>query len=110
MISSLKTNGEVSSLLEQKKLIIFRMIQESLQNAIKHSKAKNIDVCFDYKKDFLKIDITDNGTGFDKTLVEKRDGLGLQNIISRAALIGGEAIIDSVPGRGTVITIISPYE
>jgi signal transduction histidine kinase len=108
--TTLKAMGEVVNLPEQKKLIIFRIIQEGLQNIIKHSKAKNINVCFDYQKSFLKIDIADDGTGFDKTVVDKRDGLGLQNIVSRATLIGGKAVIDSAPGKGTVITIISPYE
>src|SRR6185312_17156893 len=50
MTTSLKTNGETRNLHEQKKLIIFRIIQESLQNIIKHSKARNIDVCFNYEK------------------------------------------------------------
>ena len=110
MITSLKTNGETKNLQEQKKLIIFRIIQESLQNIIKHSKAKKIEICFHYEKDILRIEVADNGTGFDKTLLEKKEGLGLQNIISRALVIGGEANINSVPGQGTVITIISPYE
>ena len=109
MTTSLEIIGETRNLYEQKKLIVFRIIQESLQNIIKHSKAKNIDVCFNYEKDILKIKIADNGTGFDKTLLEK-DSLGLQNIVSRAALIGGKADINSIPGKGTVITIISPYE
>ena len=110
MITSLKTNGETKNLQEQKKLIIFRIIQEGLQNIIKHSKAKKIKICFHYEKDILRIEVADNGTGFDKTLLEKKEGLGLQNIISRALVIGGEANINSVPGQGTVITIISPYE
>jgi signal transduction histidine kinase len=110
MTTSLRTDGETRNLQEQKKLIIFRIIQESLQNIIKHSKAKNIEICFHYDKDILKIEVVDNGTGFDKTLLEKKEGIGLQNIISRALLIGGEANINSVPGKGTIITIISPYE
>lgn len=110
MTTSLKTDGETRNLQEQKKLIIFRIIQESLQNIIKHSRAENIEICFHYDKDNLKIEVVDNGTGFDKTLLETKEGIGLQNIISRALLIGGEANINSIPGEGTVITIISPYE
>jgi len=110
MATSLKTNGETKNLQEQKKLIIFRIIQESLQNIIKHSGAKKIEIWFHYEKDNLKIEVVDNGRGFDKTLLEKKEGLGLQNIMSRALVIGGKANINSVPGQGTVITIISPYE
>ncbi len=110
MTVSIINEGSITDLPEQKKLIIFRMIQESLQNIIKHSKATNIDVCFKYEKEKVTISIADNGTGFDKTLLDKKDGLGLHNIFSRAALIGGEATIHSVPGEGTIITITSPYE
>jgi len=109
MLTSINVEGQEQNMQEQKKLIIFRIIQEALHNILKHSQAKNIDVKFYYETDKLKIDITDNGIGFDKELITKKDGLGLQNIVSRAALIGGEAHINSVINQGTVITIIAPY-
>jgi len=109
MLTSINVEGQEQNIQEQKKLIIFRIIQEALHNILKHSQAKNIDVKFCYETDKLKIDITDNGIGFDKELITKKDGLGLQNIVSRAALIGGEAHIKSVINQGTVITIIAPY-
>jgi two-component system NarL family sensor kinase len=109
MLTSINIEGQEQNMQEQKKLIIFRIIQEALHNILKHSQAKNIDVKFYYETDKLNIDITDNGIGFDKELITKRDGLGLQNIVSRAALIGGEAHINSVINQGTVITIIAPY-
>lgn len=109
MLTSINVEGQEQNIQEQKKLIIFRIIQEALHNILKHSQAKNIDVNFCYETDKLKIDITDNGIGFDKELITKRDGLGLQNIVNRAALIGGEAHINSIINKGTVITIISPY-
>jgi two-component system, NarL family, sensor kinase len=110
MLTSISIEGKEQNMQEQKKLIIFRIIQEALHNILKHSQAKNIDVNFCYETDKLKIDITDNGIGFDKELLTKRDGLGLQNIVSRAALIGGEAHVNSIINKGTVITIISPYD
>jgi signal transduction histidine kinase len=109
MLTSLHTEGQEQPMQEQKKLIIFRILQEALQNILKHSKAKNIDVFFCYETNHLKIEIADNGTGFDKELITKKDGLGLQNIISRAALIGGKADIKSITNEGTCITIITPY-
>lgn len=110
MSITVSSAGAVQNVQEQKKLIIFRMIQESLQNIIKHSKAKNIDVRFNYEKSFLKIQIADNGIGFGKELPLQKDGLGLQNIFRRASLIGGEATVNSSPRQGTTITIISPYD
>jgi two-component system, NarL family, sensor kinase len=110
MIVNAKQEGEAVSLQDQTKLIVFRMIQECFQNIIKHSKATAIDVLFKYEKDALKITIADNGQGFDKHLFKQKDGLGLQNLFNRAQVTGGIATIDSSPGLGTTITIISPYE
>lgn len=107
--TSIKTEGKEQNMQEQKKLIIFRIIQEALQNIIKHSKAKNVDVYFCYEADHVVVEIKDNGTGFDPSLLTKKDGLGLQNIVNRAALIGGKADIKSIINEGTVITITSPY-
>lgn len=102
-------DGKEEYIEEHKKLIIFRILQESLQNILKHAKAKKIEVFYRYNADHLKLDIVDDGTGFNKELVNKKDGLGLQNIINRAALIGGRASIDSIINQGTTVTIILPY-
>ncbi len=109
ILTSIKTEGKEQNMQEQKKLIIFRVIQEALQNILKHSKAKNVGVFFCYEADNLLIEIKDNGTGFDATLLTKKDGLGLQNIVNRAGLIGGKADIKSIINEGTIITITSPY-
>lgn len=110
MITSVKTEGDTHYIQDGRKLIIFRMIQETLQNIIKHSKATTVDVRFLYHENFLQTQIKDNGKGFDKELLGKGDGLGLQNIAKRAFLIGGEAVIDSKLNEGTIITINAPYE
>ncbi len=109
MLTDIRIEGTEQNLQEQKKLIIFRIIQEALNNILKHSNATNIDICFCYEAEKLQIDIKDNGIGFDQQLKEKKDGLGLQNILNRATLIGGEAHIKSIINMGTTITIISPY-
>jgi len=109
ILTSIQTAGKEQNMQEQKKLIIFRIMQEALQNILKHSRAKNVDVFFCYEADHLAIEIKDNGTGFDKELLTKKDGIGLQNIIHRAALIGGKADIKSIINEGTIITITSPY-
>ena len=103
-------SGKEQPIDDQKKLIVFRMIQESLQNIMKHANAKTIEVNFTYDAQTLKCQIKDNGAGFDPTLINGKDGLGLQNMISRAALIGGRCSIDTVINEGTTITIILPYE
>lgn len=105
----LHIKGKEENIQDQKKLIVLRIIQESLQNILKHSRAGKIDVFFNYTTDQFKLDIVDDGIGFDQKLITKKDGLGLQNIISRAALIGGQGYINSALNQGTTITIILPY-
>lgn len=102
--------GTEQPLEVQKKLILFRIIQESIQNIIKHAKATAVEILFNYTETNLVITITDNGTGFDTSAaLQKNGGLGLQNIISRAALIGGNASINSIIDKGTIIQILIPY-
>jgi two-component system NarL family sensor kinase len=109
MLTNMQITGKEQTLQDQKKLILYRIIQEALQNILNHSKATNIDLQFDYKPDFLHIQIADNGKGFDSNLPNRNDGLGLQNMVNRAALIGGSAHINSIINSGTTITIITPY-
>ena len=93
-----------------KDLIIFRILQEVLNNIIKHSLATQINIKLEYKTGTVQLQIVDNGTGFnmDALPAEKR-GMGLQNIQKRAGIIGGEARIQSKPGEGTCIDIFIPY-
>ena len=105
----LYVEGTEQPVAEQKKLFLLRMLQESLQNILKHAQSKNIDVFCTYGADQLQLKITDDGIGFNQSLQQQSNGLGLQNIISRAALIGGQASINSIINQGTTITIILPY-
>ena len=107
----LDVNGEGRKMEYKRKLILFRMVQESLQNIIKHAKASEIRVLVHYSCDGVKVIIRDNGIGFDiPAEVEKGNGLGLHHIISRASMISGVASISSTIQEGTSITIIIPYE
>jgi two-component system, NarL family, sensor kinase len=103
--------GEEQPIQGERKLILFRIIQECFQNIIKHSSAKNVYVNFAYKEEHLEIDINDDGKGFDMDSLLPVDGkgLGLQNIIKRAAVINGEAKIESSVNRGTTVAIIARY-
>ncbi|WP_411811692.1 sensor histidine kinase [Chryseobacterium scophthalmum] len=84
-------------------LILFRIIQESINNILKHSKAKNVSIKIedDHKK--LDILISDNGKGFNTNL--KKDGSGLKNMELRAKIIHAEFSIQSEPDKGTQTSI-----
>ena len=107
---SLSVSGTEQKLENQKKLVLYRIIQEGLQNIMKHSKASKVNIRFDYSNTILQVFISDNGTGFDQLAsIENNDGLGLKNVTSRAEMIGGKAIINSNPNQGTTIEILTPY-
>lgn len=106
--ASITIEGEERKMDEQKKLILFRIVQESLQNIIKHADAKEVEIRFNYLPDLLRTIIWDNGKGFDTG--NKSSGLGLSNIKTRATLAGGGSHIESKPGDGTTIIINMPYE
>jgi signal transduction histidine kinase len=103
--------GEVREIGPQKKLILFRIIQESIQNCIKHAEASVIWIVFFYCKDAIQISIRDNGKGFDPEVVmQNGSGLGLGNIRTRVHLTGGSYTIKSILQEGTYITLTIPYE
>ena len=102
--------GKERSIPDQQKLIAFRIVQEGLQNIIKHAGATEVKVSSIYQEEYLSITIFDNGIGFDpEKEMEKKEGLGLQNIIRRAAMVGGKADIFSKPGQGTTLQIQLAY-
>jgi signal transduction histidine kinase len=82
---------------------IYRIIQEAVNNAIKYAKANTITVNLSEEKNVLKIEIKDNGKGFDVNSVEL--GNGLNNMKKRAQEINARFEIDSKEGAGTIITI-----
>ena len=89
------------------KINLYRIIQESLQNCVKHAQAKNLFLGFEVEDDqMLKVTIADDGVGF----VNKRGkkGIGLKNIDSRVEKLGGTWDIESAKGKGANITIMIP--
>lgn len=106
--------GDISRQDGKVEAAIFAIVQETVNNAIKHARAKNILV--ELRETPLAIDtiISDDGQGFDVDKVlanyEHRGSLGMVNIRERTELIGGELDIKSAPDKGTRITIHVPKE
>jgi len=87
-----------------KDLILFRILQEVFNNIIKHSKAKEISIKLAYSEEGVRLQVIDNGAGFDVTnLPDDQKGMGLLNIQKRAEIVGGRFFIQSQPGEGTCI-------
>ena len=89
------------------KINIYRIIQESLQNCIKHANATAVDVVLEYTEKQLNIMVTDNGTGFNTKKGKK--GIGLKNMNSRLEKLNGAYDIQSRIGNGTKVIARIPY-
>ena len=104
--------GDEPALDDAVKITIFRIVQEALNNVIKHSQATNVNVHLDYREDKAIIFIRDNGCGFDMNAVQSRIGrvsLGLAGMEERAMLLGGSVEVHSRPGYGTEVDAEIPY-
>lgn len=109
----LQVDGEIPKMDDQKELILFRIVQESLHNIIKHGKeARNINVVIRVVKDLLEIEIIDDGKGFDTEKPLKSEdehgGMGLRNMKNRARLINAELNITSKINEGTRVKLVLP--
>ena len=84
------------------------IIEELVNNILKHSKASEAIITLEERKDQLFLEITDNGEGFKFDELIKKDGLGLNQIKARVQMMKGSIDIDSIPTQGTTINIIVP--
>jgi two-component system, NarL family, sensor kinase len=104
---SIAVTGEPWRLLPQHELILFRIVQESLHNSIKHAAPTRLSVFGKFEPQQFSLAVTDNGTGFSP-LDPRTEGSGLRNMQSRSKLIGAAWRIDSTPNGGTTMQITVP--
>ncbi|MBL7732073.1 MAG: sensor histidine kinase, partial [Chitinophagaceae bacterium] len=88
--------------------VLYRVIQECVNNAIKHAGATTLDISLIRDKDGISGTVEDNGKGFDTSDKEKFEGIGLRNIVTRIEYLKGTVDFDSAPGRGTLIALHVP--
>lgn len=109
--TSLSIDGDVYKNEQQRELVVYRIVQELLNNIMKHADASEVNINMQYHTDKLIISVTDNGKGFDTELLkaeENNTGLGLRNMLNRMTLISGFITISSKPGTGTTAIIELP--
>jgi len=88
--------------------VLYRVIQECVNNVIKHSGANKLDISLIKDADGVSVTVEDNGLGFDTTNKKKFEGIGLKNISSRVNFLKGTVDFDSALGRGTLVAIHVP--
>ncbi|OGO21517.1 MAG: hypothetical protein A2Y54_05010 [Chloroflexi bacterium RBG_16_51_16] len=110
---SVEVTGEERTLDEAVRITIFRIIQEALNNCVKHSQASQVQVNLTFESSTARIRVRDNGIGFDPNLVGfgqfGRSSLGLAGMEERASLLGGSVKIKSRIGYGSEVSAIIPY-
>ncbi|WP_187774971.1 sensor histidine kinase [Pedobacter sp. BS3] len=105
---SLETIGLNGRLDEQVETVLFRVIQETVNNVIKHAEADKLHIQLLKDEEGVTVTIEDNGKGFDKSKIKSKTGIGLSNIYSRVGFLKGTVDIDTAPGKGTLINIFVP--
>lgn len=108
LLTSLNLSREVQA--EEKKIIIYRAVQELLNNAVKHADPERIEVNLTNEDSTIQLSVKDDGKGFDPDKVVKESGLGLKGIRENITIAGGEFEITSNEGKGTRAQIVLPLD
>ncbi len=93
--------GMQQGLNQTQELIIYRVIQELVNNIVKHAAATEVLIQLNITNDTLLVTVEDNGIGFDTKTTNRSNGIGISNITSRVQYLNGDLTIESMPGKGT---------
>ncbi len=109
MVKKMKIRLNISgldenALLPEQKINVYRIIQEQLNNILKHAQASSVVIELNKMQEQISLQVVDDGRGFDPRI--RRKGVGISNIISRAELYNGRVEIDSAPGKGCRLEVI----
>lgn len=107
---NLQIVGLTQNLDKTTESVLYRVIQELVNNIIKHADANQLDIqIINHDDETLNIVVEDNGRGFDTKNINNFKGIGLKNMISRIEYLNGTITFDSTPGRGTTVIIDVPH-
>ena len=111
LVISLQVNGETMRLDSNTELIIYRILQELIHNAVKHSRANNIYINMDWQDAQLFIEVRDDGVGFTSNQLDPgKRGLGLYNISNRAEVINAKVNFNNADNGGACVDLQVPYQ
>lgn len=103
-------DSEVIDLSPDLSTAIFRVFQEALTNAVRHSRATRISVSLKNKPDLLELQICDNGIGIPEKAIDSADSLGIMGMRERLIPFGGSLLISGEVNRGTTLTLSLPVK
>jgi PAS domain S-box-containing protein len=99
----------IPRLADDTELSVYRIAQEALANALRHARARSIEVTLGVRLGALCLEVRDDGRGFDRGM-RRTDSLGLASMEERALALGGRLEIVSAPGEGTVVRLTCPLK
>lgn len=102
------TKGLDDRLDSNMEAVLYRVVQECVNNVIKHSRANLLDISLVKEKSGISVTIEDNGVGFDAGNEAAFEGMGLKNIRTRVAYLKGTVDVDAKPGQGTLVAVHIP--
>ena len=105
---SLSLSVDEVKLEDEKSTAIFRIFQEALTNVIRHSSATTVSISLQTKKNVMLLKIKDDGTGIKNEQISDIKSLGIIGMKERALILGGEVLIEGLPGKGTEVTVEMP--
>ena len=103
-----EVKGEYQFLDEQKEIFILRILQEAVNNIVRHSEARAVTIQLNYTETNLSLHIADNGKGFDPGVISHGNSSGIGNMNKRAEMIGAVFNINSSIGTGTAVNLLVP--
>lgn len=106
--TAFEVRGTPRRLGRQTERNVFRIGQEALTNALKHSQSGQVEMVLSFEPDRIELRVRDHGRGFDPSPADAHQGFGLTSMRERAALIGGRVTISSPPGGGTEVVLEAP--
>jgi signal transduction histidine kinase len=106
----MKVSGVTRDIAPEIELAIYRIVQECLRNVARHARASTASVFLECVHDKLRVEIKDDGCGFDPLAVRRSEagGMGMLGMSERAALVGGTVTFSSRPGSGTTVRVEVP--
>jgi signal transduction histidine kinase len=104
----LVSRGETSEIPPDIALCLFRVVQEALNNVVRHSGAQLVDLTLDRRDGELRLQVTDDGRGFVPDAAPNGNGLGLYHVTERLGAFGGRLSLESAPGTGTTLRVAVP--
>ena len=113
LIAHFKVMGSMQQdalLNEELETSIYRIVQESLTNVVRHACAVHVDVILEWQSDKIVIIIEDDGVGIDMEKAREAGHLGLIGMQERAEMLGGKLVVDSAPQVGTTLVVEIPYD